>query len=507
MQGWVAGEWVAIALGFALLVAARRRGWVAALSWAAVPFLVWVVLGAWWVTLYVQPAVPSWDGARLTAALVVRLGLTLYPAPETGSVLSWFYGPVAALAYMPATLGTNPIAMLLIARGMSLVYFFGPLLWLLGREAQRGRTGHVTTVCGVALAATIADSSAGLRYASTAVLADNPALGLGLVALIVLTHREGPPGPFRLALAIAAATLAAWSKQLAAPLLPLIVLWAWWVGGRRHGLWALAFSIIATLISTSVFIIYFGGPNLLFGLGSVLVRYPYRVQGAWPVARAAAEALGPDLVPLLALNVVGAGLTLRGAGRPFGWGLFPLWAFFNLPLASLSYAKVGGDVNSLAFVTTPMLAGGCLLWVRAAMDQRWAAWGLLALTLLFGWLQSQRLEEVRAPRPPAWLVEERMVISYLKAHPGEAYFPERPLDHLAVERRFTHQEYGLLDRDLAGFPLAHEHIRQGMPPDARRLVYPAGLTYAGYFAHRALPEFQHETQVPELPGAIVHERD
>jgi hypothetical protein len=444
----------------------------------------------------------------LTAALVVRRGLPLYPDPQQGTVLSWFYGPVAAYAYAPATLGTSPIVMVLTARLLSLLYFFGPLIWLLAVGVRRSRLSPVAVTLSFLLFASIADGAASLRYTSTAVLADNPTMALGMVSLLVLGGGPSPPGARRLAWAILAATLAAWSKQIAAPLLPLIVAWCWWVGGWRLSLRALAMSAAMGLATAALFTLVFGPSNLFFGLVTVLKTYPYRVTGLAPITRAVLSALRLEALWIIGPIAFGVIMLRRRHEWPRGWSLWPLWSLFGLPLASLAYVKVGGDVNSLAFVTGPLLLAGAWLVARAVTAVPQSLWLLTGLALVLAYQQNERVqEEVRTQQPPAWLAEQRLVIGYLRSHPGEAYFPERPLEHLAVEGRFTHHEYGLMDRELAGFPLTHAHIWQGMPPDARRLIYPGGLTYAGYYARRALPEFDREVGDTELPGAVIYERE
>lgn len=498
---------IAGALGLTLLVAMRRRGWAEALGWALVPWFALLVLVSWFDRVYLRPVVPSWDAARLTAALVVRRGLPLYPNPENGSVLSWFYGPVAAYAYFPATLPRQPTAMVLAGRCVSVLYFFGPWAWCFLREAKRGGRS-VVAVLGFLLAATIAEGSPSLRYASTAILADNPALSLGTLALLALGVGQGRPGTKRLLMVLSAAALAAWSKQLAAPLMVLVVVWCFWIGGWRLGLKALALGMVVSLACTALFVWTFGPRELVFGLIQVLRAYPYRIQGLGPIVQDSLHAFQPEGGLILGL-LGAAGLAAWGQRTtlPQGWTLLPLWALVGLPLSCLAYVKVGGDVNSLAFVTGPLLLAATWLTARCAAKGGWAFWGMLVLVVVVGVARDTGPGEGAGAGEPAWLREQRQTMAYLRAHPGAAYFPERPLEHLAIEGRFTHQEYGLMDRERAGFPLTHDQIWRGIPPRARRLVYPGGLTYAGFFAQRSLVEFAREVQDPELPGALVYERE
>jgi hypothetical protein len=95
-----------------------------------------------------------------------------------------------------------------------------------------------------------------------------------------------------------------------------------------------------------------------------------------------------------------------------------------------------------------------------------------------------------------------MVVRYLKAHPGEAYFPFRPLEHLAVEGRLLHCEDGILCRTLARKPLSPHHLRQHVPPGVRLVCYPACRSYGSYITVKLLSEFDRPLVIDELPGCL-----
>ena len=111
-------------------------------------------------------------------------------------------------------------------------------------------------------------------------------------------------------------------------------------------------------------------------------------------------------------------------------------------------------------------------------------------------------------RGMSWIEEQQMVVRYLRAHPGEAYFPCNPLAHLAVEGRLPHFEYGIYDRVLAGVPLSSDHLRRHIPPDALRICYPAhrSYKYAHFLMARSLPDFNRRRVINELPECVCFER-
>jgi hypothetical protein len=74
-----------------------------------------------------------------------------------------------------------------------------------------------------------------------------------------------------------------------------------------------------------------------------------------------------------------------------------------------------------------------------------------------------------------------------------------------VESRYYHFDYGLYDRELAGFPLSEEHVRHHIPPTARLLCFPPDPNFE--YVRKYLPEFAHRVEVEELPGFICYERE
>lgn len=502
-------EPLVIALGFAgllglgLLVWRRNAGWLPALTAAVSPALLVVVAWGWWADLEIDPVMAPWDGVRLAPSLALRQGWAIYPPVDRGPVLGWIYGPVAALFYVPATLAGEPWAMILAGRSLSLIGFFGPVAWLLGREARRGRLSIATAVLLVGGFAILADGSPALRYASTAILADNPAIGLGAIALGLLNVPEGVPSPKRLAWAMLAASLAVWSKQPAFPVVAIVGGWAWRIHGGRA---AFRLALIPIAVSGGILVI-FGGREIALNLLMVPARHPWHTAGFRHVVPALVRAYRPDAW-VLAVLVVGWFARDRGLSiRLASWSPFLLGGTLALPIASAGYLKVGGDVNSLAHAVYPLAVAGVLLVGDGLARSRVRGALLLGLVSLLAWGRVDSLSGLLVPQSRSWREESRQVVQALRTTPGAIYFPCHPLEHLAVDRRPFHQEYGVFDRDLAGFPLTSEHLRAGIPPNARRLAYPAGRTYAGYYMRLALPEFRVERRDPTLPGAACYDRD
>jgi hypothetical protein len=227
----------------------------------------------------------------------------------------------------------------------------------------------------------------------------------------------------------------------------------------------------------------------------------------------------------LALGLASMGVLLRARFRDDqakhrsapAWLPFILAGLIEMPFAALGTLKLGGGVNSLSHVfyywtVAAVLAFGLLLakWPQAG-------WLLVALALLLGSIDQRRIASVLADRSSwgdefiargkTWIEEQRMVVRYLKAHPGDAYFPFRPLEHLAVEGRLLHFEYGIYDRMLAGVPVSAEHFRRHIPPGMHLVCYPSSRSYGyPFYTVRLLSEFHRRVTIDELPGCRCYGR-
>jgi hypothetical protein len=178
--------------------------------------------------------------------------------------------------------------------------------------------------------------------------------------------------------------------------------------------------------------------------------------------------------------------------------------------------KVGGAVNSFSHVFYYWTVAALL--ISGAIPTRWprVCWLILGIAVTMGIFDQRRISSLLADlNPPwndetsrgmSWFEEQKMVVRYLRAHPGEAYFPNNPLEHLAVEGRLPHFEYGVFDRVLAGLPLSLDHLQRHIPPGARRICYPAGYTHTDFFAAHSLKKFTRRVVVDELPGCVCFER-
>jgi hypothetical protein len=104
---------------------------------------------------------------------------------------------------------------------------------------------------------------------------------------------------------------------------------------------------------------------------------------------------------------------------------------------------------------------------------------------------------------------QEVACRFSRRHPGTAYFPWNPLSTLLGERKLYHFEYGLVERELSGYPLSALQVRQNLPDRLRYVCFPPH--YKGLGEHfektmKYLPEFARRVEIGELPGWTCYER-
>jgi hypothetical protein len=509
-----------VGLGVAIYRARRDRPPRDRLWAAAVPVLLATLAWHWLVVLVVLPDGGPWSGIRLAPAMSLWYGYRLYEPPDTGLELGWVYPPVGALAYLPVTLIGDPTLAPLAGRCLTMIYDLGPVVWLiLSAGTRRDRQARWVRLLLLLTFALLTTQSRALSYCSTEVHADAPALGLGALALGLLGRCQGPADRARRWGAIVLAALAVWSKQLMAPVFGLLPLWvlvreglgpalrfglAWVVGGLAIGL-----AMIAA----------FPPRAMLFHILEITRQHPWNAVGLLSIAGIFFNKMEVEHVIILMLAA--AGLACRPAlreatseDRPAAWPLFLAAGLVQSPLAILGLIKKGGHDNQLAFSLYFLAIGTVLLLVRVlerdqAEERREGTarlpLAILGVDLVLALIGTQWVALRLAMGQPTG-PDPRVVVRYLRAHPGEAYFPWNPLEHLMVERRATHSEYGVYDRELANVPLSRTHFLQYVPPRARRICYPEGITVAEQITLRYAGGHWERTSVRELPGWICFER-
>jgi hypothetical protein len=468
---------------------AKGRSPLSRLALSLTPVAAFFVIWNWYVGLVIDPVFNFWSGLRLFPAVALTYGYSPYQAPEDGLANGWIYPPGSVLAYLPATLFSDPTNAVLAGRCLSLLYYFGPVIGLLVFEVRRGRLKAGLACLLFMDFAVISHRVIALRYPSTEIHADAPALGLGAISLAMVGRIRGDRLGMTGFAAVLAAICATLTKQVQAPLMLIPTLWI--AASSRH-IWTTLRALAITAALALVFVVpvvLICGPRVFFFNMWTLpghhgMKYQTMAENArlieWCLVVQARRpllfTLGLALLSLVFIGAKHAGGLRILRDDPI-WLSFLVGAIFEIPIAALGYMKRGGDFNALAYALYPLLIAVILILGRCVWSARSLAALLVAFTLYLG--VSETRHTIRnggdsASAKRSWITEEQMVLRYLQEHPGEAYFPLHTLDHLKVDGRRYHSDDGVNSWRLSGYAPSRNHIRKYMPPQTRIICYPPG---------------------------------
>jgi hypothetical protein len=424
----------------------------------------------------------NWSACRLAPAIALFHGYPLYSAAETGPINGWLYGPVPALAWTPAALASTPLAALGIAATINLLFILAPLLFAVRNPDRNAPAIDLLSLSAFAFGASALLTIYPTWYMVSALNGDFSAVGLGLAACVILIGGSDAPDRKRLYLAAALTVLAAWSKQIEAPLLLAQTVWL----AARHSLpvagrFLIAVGVVGLVIST-VFLAGFGPAALLYNMWTIPSHH------AFLGGRAAMMAEASDFfvytrwfwVICVVATVVVARLSSSANRRAWlakqPWLLPALAALVLLPGGALATIKIGGDRNSIHSAYYIIAASAIALahigrqLVLRAPRLIPTALFVIACTPLVAAVRLVTAYPQRAELPPRSLSPE--AFDFSRQHPSEAYFPWDPLATLLTEGRLYHFEYGIRDRLYAGVTPSPAQIASGLPPQVRYVIYP-----------------------------------
>lgn len=451
----------------------------------------------------------SWSAARLAAAARLAYGIPLYTEPGDAVVTGWVYGPVSALANLPAIAAGEPLAALRVAAWLNAAYFLAPPVLVaaaLWRPPGTRQDGLLLATFGVAALLV----PFGTWYGAAALGADTVAVALGVVSCWLVSRGE------RLPAAALLCVLAAWSKQIAAPLACAQLAYLAWRHGPRAAGRFLAWLALAAAATTAVAGLWFGLAALWHSLVVIPGRHPIET-ARLPALLGAFAGSTWWVWPLAAIAVwrgragfAGAATESQAEPAPTGSrapaaaaaqltalaGLLLLASLVLLPGGLAAAAKAGGDQNSLHSITYALLGGTALGGAAlAALPPARAAFVRVAMlaglaAAVAAGVQRVFTHDHLAIRDPG--SQHRAAYEFVRARPGTAWFPCNPLVTLMAERRDLPFDYGLRDWRLAGAAPAAAALRRHLPP---------GLTFVIYHEKdpsrellRYLPEFRHRRE-------------
>ena len=461
----------------------------------------------------------DWNAARLTISFALVQGYELYPSPTEGATLASIYGPIFAVAFLPTTLCDSPTMAILLGIGLSMMYFFLPVI---GFHLRGGQACGAWAMLGFICFSLMVLEDEGLRYSAFSLHPDGPTLGMLSAASLVLLGSGPSTSTTRLLAAGLLAGLAVWCKQPAAPIFVALLAWIWVTEGRRAGVRGIAaFSSVGVLLTAGL-LIAFGVQDLVFNMFIVPNAVPWDLNGTnrWGALWVEFGELVRKGRPFVLMIVVGVILTaprvptvsgVRSWLRGRSWVLLTLIGMAMIPTSLLGAVKAGGGSNSFSFMTYFLAVAGTTVLVDAArcpnsLRSRIAKGTLIALgvglaahlssdTSVFdrGWERFRQLDE----NP------QQVAHNFLVVHPGTAYFPWNPLAHLMVEGKLYHMEYGVNERTISGLRMSTEQFRAHIPSRMRVLAFQADRQ-SEWTRRDYLTEFDRRVDVDGLPGWIVY---
>jgi hypothetical protein len=463
----------------------------------------------------------EWDPVRLTPVFALWHGYPLYPTSATGPALSYCYGPVSALAYLPVVVTSTPTAALLSAATMTVLFMLGPLLFLYLDRRIVGPQ-RIDGVLAFMAVAGIVFVTPGLKYSLLSPAHDAVALGLGAVATTVLCRRRTTDGASSLALSSVAAILAVWSKQTMVPLLVALPIYVLVVEGARTCFrYVLFLGTVGVLVSL-LFVTAFDWNGLLLNMFEIPSRHLYNKSLHVALGAFQLQILFSGLpVTLMGAAVLYVRSRATGSGRhdqtPWGpWLAFVLVGVLQIPLALLAFAKVGGDVNAFSIPLYNLAIGTVLLLLGLHAPRSRAQAPVVAPSIGKLWLLALSLLTLVPSRGVAHELAathanpSEAAFAFERRHPGRAYFPWNMLSVVMANGKVYDAEDGLISHTrMAGLPVSIEQFRARLPPHAKLLALPPNypVRWTRGFILEQLPEFRRSVTVSELPGWTCLKRE
>lgn len=471
-------------------------------------------------------AAPYWDwnAARLAPAFAVAQGHHIYPSLTEGTTLAYIYGPVFALAFLPATVINLPTTAILLATMLSIGYFFLPALALhVLASAERPRS-VATGFLGFLALAFIVRRDGGLSYSAFSLHADAPALFLVAGACVLLLAGRVPRSTGRLIAVGFLMALAVWCKQPVAPIVLVLPLWIALTEGRREFTRSVVvFGLVGVSVSV-VLLIAFGVRDLGLNMFAIPAAVPWKPGGGgrWGLLSEHLNAIARTSIPFVLMAAAGAILDHRPSTlsearswlRNRRWPLLFLVGLAMVPTSLLGIVKRGGGANSLSFTLFFLALAGTMALAEAARppSRTGARISKGLLVAITGGLAAYLVVTQSGVPASGWdqltrlpLNPQRQAHEFLLEHPGEIYFPWNPLAHLMAEGKLYHFEYGVNERQLVGLRMSMEQFRAHIPPGMRYLGFQP-RHQSEWTRRDYLTEFTARIEVDELPGWYIYVR-
>jgi hypothetical protein len=498
-----------------------------------------IVLAAGKAFLIKIIALDNWNAIRLAPAFALRHGYQLYYGTNSGPVTGNIYGPLSAIIYLPATLAHSPVTALILAKFLSIIIYFLPVLWLFTKSGFKNNYKAISVFLVWIWFCFSTINSPSLNYSAFKIHADAPALGFGAMACAILYLKKHTESLIYMLLSSTCALLAIFSKQSALPLMVALPAFVFFADGRRlfvRYLLCLLFSSIAvSIIFSGIF-----NPRFLFFNMSLPFRHPWKVN----IGNNQEVIIGIELIRRLGILIQAGVELLRDSYSSVvvlsfyifyqflfnnrktklsewlsvnRWAVFAIAGLFMIPTSLAGRAVVGGAVNNFSFTHYFLLVGAGLVLLQVSLGSTspYANFMQIAIKLLliiliglYACIYVFSDNNIDTNVKKFLHNDERVAYEYIRRHPGEAYFPWNPLSSLMAEGKAYHFYFGLLDRELAGFKVRPGHFLADIPANIRIVAYPGKSPKESIdYMKTYLPEFRKRINIEDLPQWIVFTRE
>lgn len=404
----------------------NRMTWMA-LALATLLTALW--LWSCWCSFPGNP----WNDIRLSPAVALHLGISVFQPPGTGPASTWAYGPLPPLVMWPAGLASTARGALEAGGALHIG------LWLLA-FALIGRFWPATNppdspvrdwqrrLAAVLLCVLLLRNEVA---GYTVYTADATGMIFALLGSLALVRD-------RYWLAAFCASAAVACKQIMVGVGAAQVLWLFLAVSPREALRHIGRGAVTAIALALLMVLLFDGR----GLWQILFEMPAKYRWAPSIQARIAER-----IPYLLVHVAAPVVLMIAARRFFlarqSPGLLPSLSFLcTLPLCFAGFLKNGGNINSLHSFWL-WFPPALIAVVTARPFARFGAAGCLALAILpvavaSLWLQTTRLR--LRPNVQAY-VEAAELTQQL---PHQVWFPMNPIVTLYSDRRLYHDYDGLL---------------------------------------------------------------
>ncbi|MBN1406004.1 MAG: hypothetical protein JW946_05740, partial [Candidatus Omnitrophica bacterium] len=203
-----------------------------------------------------------WNSGRLAWTLAPAYGYKLYYGNGAGPSLSTLYGPIAALAYLPAVFCSSATLAIQCASFLAACFYFSPILGLYICEHIK-KAGSLSNIICVSAFFCLITLSLTPLHAAFSVCPDAPALGLSAFACLILYYRKNN-GSLPFLLSSIFSVLAVWTKQTFVPILLALPFYVLLVDGVRYFKRYILFMFISGLVVSGIFLWFFDPQDLFF---------------------------------------------------------------------------------------------------------------------------------------------------------------------------------------------------------------------------------------------------